>query len=98
MRAPSDNRRATMRPRPQAADQNQDIGSADCAGLPPTASATLYSAWVAEPEAATGAPPPDAVQAPSDIVIPGPSKYVLLLKGRFAAKLVKRHMMPSLSK
>jgi hypothetical protein len=69
-----------MRPRTQAADQNQDFGSTDCAGLPPTASATLYSAWVAEPEAATGAPPPDAFQPPSDIVIPGPSKYVLLLK------------------
>src|SRR5215469_2318269 len=48
MRAPSDNRRATMRPRPAP---NVWLHSTDCAAAYPTASAMPYSERVAEPEA-----------------------------------------------
>src|SRR6516225_11905249 len=48
MRAPSDNRRATMRPRPAP---NVWLHSTDCAAAYPTASAMPYSEGVAEPEA-----------------------------------------------
>src|SRR6516164_7922057 len=48
MRAPSDKRRATMRPRPAP---NVWLHSTDCAAAHPTASAMPYSERVAEPEA-----------------------------------------------
>src|SRR6516165_11269936 len=48
MRAPSDKRRATMRPRPAP---NVWLHSTDCAAAYPTASAMPYSERVAEPEA-----------------------------------------------
>src|SRR6516162_179183 len=48
MRAPSNKRRATMRPRPAP---NVWLHSTDCAAAYPTASAMPYSERVAEPEA-----------------------------------------------
>ena len=59
-------------------DQNRALGSADrVAG--PTASALLYSAWEWNRKPLQARLPPDALQPPSNIVIPGTLKYVLLL-------------------